>query len=432
MRILLTHAAVVVCLLFLAMTITPDAKGATGAPCGAPEEVAQLAASRDVKKAVAWFASHSEEISNEQIEVTRIPAPPFGEMLRTRWLHQRFSELGLDVHEEAGNVFGIRPGTQRGAKYIVLTAHLDTVFPAGTTLNVRREGDRIYGPGIADNGAGIAALLAIAAALNHANLQTSAPLLFIGNVGEEGEGDLRGMREIFSNARWKESIGCIIVVDGAGSETLVSEALGSRRFQVTVRGPGGHSWSDYGTANPIIVLARAIEAFSQAPVPSEPKTSINVGVISGGTSVNSIPESATMKVDIRSAATAEIDRLEQALHRALDDAVRSIRKPSNAEGQLAYEIKQIGSRPAAELDPGAPILQVLRAVDAHLGITTRLQRASTDANIPLSLGMQAVSVGAGGTGGGAHTVHEWYDSRARELGLQRILLSVLALAGAKP
>ncbi len=431
MRILPTPAVVVISLV-LAMTVTPEARGSGGASSAAAQEVARVAESRGVRVALAWFASHSDEISAQQIEATSIPAPPFGEAPRGRWLQQRFLDLGLEVHEQGGNVFAIRRGQAPGEKYIALTAHLDTVFPPGTPLHVHREGDRIYGPGIADNGAGLAALLAIAGALNAAHIRTAAPLLFIGNVGEEGEGDLRGMRAIFSSPRWKDAIGCTIVVDGAGNDTLVSEALGSRRFQVTVRGPGGHSWSDYGTANPIIVLARAIDAFGRVPVPDEPKTSTNVGVISGGTSVNAIPESATMKVDIRSAMTSEIDRLEQALRQSLENAVGSQREQANAQGGLTYEIKQIGSRPAAELDPQAPILQVLRAVDGQLGITTRLQRASTDANIPLSLGMQAVAVGAGGTGGGAHTVHEWYDRRTRELGLQRILLSVLALAGEKP
>jgi acetylornithine deacetylase/succinyl-diaminopimelate desuccinylase-like protein len=412
------------------MSLTPQANG-SAATCDGAQDVARLAASSQVKAAFAWFTAHAEQLNTEQMDVTRIPAPPFGEMLRARWLQERFRQLGLeDVHESGGNVFAVRPGTASGQKYIALTAHLDTVFPAGTALNVHRDGERLFGPGIADNGAGLTALLALAAAMNAAQVQTAAPILFIGNVGEEGEGDLRGMREIYSDPRWKNSIGCTVVVDGAGSETVVSAALGSRRFQVTVRGPGGHSWSDFGAPNPIVVLARAIETFSRTPVPTEPKTSFNVGVISGGTSVNSIPESATMKVDIRSASTAEIERLEKALRQALDEAVRAGRSDAKTEASaLTAEVKLIGSRPGAELSPDAPILHVLRAVDAHLGINTRVQRASTDANIPLALGMQAIALGAGGAGGGAHTVHEWYDPTGRELGLQRILLTVLALAG---
>ncbi len=413
------------------MAFTPQANSSPGA-CDGAQEVVRLAQAPAIRSALAWFGVHEAELANQQMEVTRIAAPPFGEMPRARWLMERFRALGLEeVHEEGGNVFGIRPGAA-GQKYIAITAHLDTVFPAGTPLEVHREGDRLYGPGIADNSTGLVALLAIAGSLRQASVQTNAPLLFIGNVGEEGEGDLRGMREIFSDPRWKDSIGCTIVIDGAGSETAVTEALGSRRFQVTVHGPGGHSWSDFGAPNPIVVLARAIETFSHTRVPEEPKTSFNVGVISGGTSVNAIPESASMKVDIRSASTAEIDRLERALRQALEDAVRAERSEAKSDGAaLTYELKQIGSRPAAELEPNAPILQVVRAVDQHLGIPTKVQRASTDANIPLSLGRPAIALGGGGTGGGAHTIHEWYDPRAREVGLKRILLIVVSLAGVK-
>src|SRR5512146_776615 len=421
-------ARFVVISLILAMALSVNVSGSV---CSSVPDVARLADVRVVQAASAWFAAHAEQLVSEQMELTRIPAPPFGETLRARWLQERFRQLGLqDVREEHGNVFAVRPGEAAGEKYIAVTAHLDTVFPAGTPLQVRREGDRLFGPGIADNSAGVIAILALASALQAAGVRTQAPLLFIGNVGEEGEGDLRGMRAIFSDARWHDAIGCTVVVDGAGSETVVNDALGSRRFEVTVRGPGGHSWSDYGAPNPIVTLARAIDAFSRAPVPNEPKTSVNVGVISGGTSVNSIPESASMKVDIRSASVGELERLERSLRQALDAAVRDERHAARSDNlALSYEVKLIGDRPAAELDRNAAILQVVRAVDARLGIATRVQRASTDANIPLSLGRQAIALGAGGAGGGAHTVHEWYDFRARELGLQRILLTVLALAG---
>ncbi len=420
----------VVISLILTMALSANVNGSV---CSNAPDIARLANSRGPQAALAWFAAHTEQLANEQMEVTRIPAPPFGEMLRARWLQERFRQLGLqDIHEEHGNVFAVRPGTAPSEKYIAVTAHLDTVFPAGTTLNVWREGDRLYGPGIADNGAGVTALVGLAAALQAADVRTEAPLVFIGNVGEEGEGDLRGMRAIFSDPRWRNSIGCTVVVDGAGNETVVTEALGSRRFEVTVRGPGGHSWSDFGAPNPIVTLARAIEAFSRTPVPNDPKTSFNVGVIKGGTSVNSIPESAAMKVDIRSASVSELERMERALRQALDAAVRDERHTARSDNlALSYEVKLIGDRPAAELDGSAPILRVVRAVDAQLGIGTRVQRASTDANIPLSLGLQAIAMGAGGTGGGAHTIHEWYDFRARELGLKRILLTVLALAGVK-
>jgi di/tripeptidase len=279
-------------------------------------------------------------------------------------------------------------------------------------------------------------MLAVAAALRASKRALATPILFIGNVGEEGEGDLRGMRHIFSQSRWKSSIRYSLILDGAGSDTIVAEALGSRRFEIIVRGPGGHSWSDFGMPNPILVLARGIHSFSQTSLPSSPKTTFNVGVIRGGTSVNSIPESASMRVDIRSTSMAEMERLEASLRRALEHAVEeesrvSQRRTSSQKRSsgLSYEVVPIGNRPAGELDGNARILKVIRAVDAQLGNAAQIQRASTDANIPLSLGREAIAIGGGGVGGGAHTLQEWFDCSGRELGLKRILLTLLALAG---
>jgi di/tripeptidase len=268
-------------------------------------------------------------------------------------------------------------------------------------------------------------------------LRHALPFVFIGNVGEEGEGDLRGMRHIFSTPRWKNSIAYSVVLDGAGADTIVAEALGSRRFEVIVRGPGGHSWSDFGAPNPIVILAKAIETFIATPVPTTPKTTFNIGVIRGGTSVNSIPESASMKVDIRSTSMTEMERLEQTLRQALNRAVED--ETMGAEMRSAVqkrpsgvncEVVAIGNRPAGELATGSRILHVIRAVDAQLNNAAQVQRASTDANIPLSLGLEAIAIGGGGSGGGAHTLQEWFDSNGRELGLKRILLTMLALAGA--
>src|SRR5581483_3595788 len=235
------------------------------------------------------------------------------------------------------------------------------------------------------------------------------PFLFIGNVGEEGEGDLRGMRHIFATPRWKDSIAYTVVLDGAGADTIVAEALGSRRFEVIVRGPGGHSWSDFGAPNPIVILSRAIQAFTQIQVPTTPKTTFNIGVIRGGTSVNSIPESASMRVDIRSTSMSEMERMERALRVALDGAIEHESRVLEAKSQarrvpgVTCEVVVIGNRPAGELEP--------------------------DAHIPLSLGREAIAIGGGGSGGGAHTLQEWFDCSGRELGLKRILLTLLALAG---
>src|ERR1035437_9846687 len=285
------------------------------------QEVARLAASPEVRSAFNWFRTQEPQLAHWQMEMARIAAPPFGESARGAWLAERFREIGLDDVriDDVGNVFGTHPGF--GRRYVALSAHIDTVFPANTPLNIRQQGSRIYGPGVSDNGAGVAALLGIAALLRTVRIRHALPFVFVGNVGEEGEGDLRGMRHIFSQPRWKDQIHYSLVLDGAGADTIVAEALGSRRFEVIVRGPGGHSWSDFGAPNPIVVLARAVQAFAQTPVPASPKTTFNVGVIRGGTSVNSIPESASMRVDLRSTSMAEIDRLERALRLALDQAV---------------------------------------------------------------------------------------------------------------
>ncbi len=401
-------------------------------------EVTRAAAHPRVHQAFQWFRIHEQELRERQMELARIPAPPFGESARGEWLRARFQEIGLeDVHiDEVGNIFGLHPGLVPQERLVAVTAHIDTVFPTNAPLNVRIEGERIFGPGVSDNGAGVIGLLALASAMQHANLQHSAGIVFIGNVGEEGEGDLRGMRHIFSHPRWKDSIGYTVVIDGASTDSIVTQALGSRRFEVTVQGAGGHSWSDFGTPNPITVLSKAIAKFSEAQLPSEPKTSYNVGVIQGGTSVNSIPESASMRVDIRSASPENIDQVECALREAVAWAVAEVVAASKARGVrdtgITYDVKLIGSRPAAELDPNARILQVIRAVDQHLGNVSRVNRASTDANIPLSLHRQALSTGAGGSGGGAHTLHEWYDPAGRELGLKRLLLTILTLADIAP
>jgi acetylornithine deacetylase/succinyl-diaminopimelate desuccinylase-like protein len=406
------------------------------------QEIASLAALPATRAAFAWLRAEEPQFASWQLEMARVPAPPFGEAARSIWLQERFRALGLnEVHtDEAGNVFGIYPSRQPAKspakQYTALSAHIDTVFPAGTPLNLRQHGSRLYGPGVSDNGAGAAALLAIAAALRAAKIALATPLLFIGNVGEEGEGDLRGMRHIFSQPRWKDSIRHSLILDGAGSDTIVAEALGSRRFEIIVRGPGGHSWSDFGMPNPILVLAHAVHTFSQTVLPTSPKTTFNVGVIRGGTSVNSIPESASMRVDIRSTSMAEMERLEAALRFAVEQAVEAEsrsserRSPSQKRSSgLTYEVVPIGNRPAGELDSNARILKVIRAVDAHLGNAAQIQRASTDANIPLSLGREAIAIGGGGVGGGAHTLQEWFDCTGRDLGLKRILLTLLMLTG---
>ncbi len=400
--------------------------------------VTTLAAQRPVHAAFAWLHGNPQKIMALQKEMVAIPAPPFGEKARAEWLAARFEEAGLSkVETDAiGNVCGMLPATNLPAEstgpVIVLSAHIDTVFPADTPIHPVLEGDRLAAPGACDNGAGVVGMLAIAHALSQAQVQLPAPLIFLGNVGEEGEGDLRGVRHLYDQRLLAGRIAAHIVLDGAGADSAVTQALGSRRFTATILGPGGHSFTDAGVPNPIAALASALAMLAEVPLPEQPRTTLNLGTIHGGTSVNSIPESARASIDLRSTDPEQLVRLEVALHRAVEDAVAH----SNAKAKLTetagerlltFEIAKIGDRPAGYLPSDSPLLEVLRAVDRHLRLRTDLRLGSTDANIPLSLGVPALSIGAGGEGGGAHTKGEWYSAKDRETGLRRVLLLTLAM-----
>jgi acetylornithine deacetylase/succinyl-diaminopimelate desuccinylase-like protein len=400
--------------------------------------VTALAAQRPVHAAFAWLHGNPGKIMDWQAQLVAIPAPPFGEQARSEWLAARFAEAGLSrVETDAvGNVLGWLPAAnlppESTGPVVVLSAHLDTVFPAGTPLNPVVDGDRLEAPGACDNGAGVVGMLAIIHALVESKTELPALLLFLGNVGEEGEGDLRGVRHFYNQSALAGRIAAHIVLDGAGADTAVTQALGSRRYQVTITGPGGHSFTDAGTPNPIAALVSALATLAQTPLPEEPRTTLNLGTIHGGTSVNSIPESAQASIDFRSTGPEQLLRLEVALHRAVEDAVEhwnTLAKagPAHDRGQLAFAIDKIGDRPAAQLPGDSPLLDALRAVDRHLGLQTDLRLGSTDANIPLSLGVPALSMGAGGEGGGAHTQAEWYSAKDRDLGLRRVLLLTLAM-----
>jgi len=394
-------------------------------------EIARIAEMRGVHAAFAYLHNQEMEFRGWQRELTEIPAPPFGEAARSQWLSHRFTALGLEnvQVDELGNVLGTLHG-KRIAPIVGISAHLDTVFPQGTALQTREEANRLYGPGISDNAAGVIALLAVATALKRAQLQPAANIVFIGNVGEEGEGNLRGMRHLFSASPWRDLIHSLLVIDGAGTDTFVNQALGSRRFEVTFRGPGGHSWSDFGVPNPIVLLSRALARFSEVHIPESPRTTFNIGVISGGTSVNSIPESATARVDLRSASMEELQKLEDRLRECVAEAWREAPLAHRSgELKVTLAIESIGDRPAAELPANARILQIVRAADKHLRIESFPRLASTDANVPLALGIEATTIGARGDGGGAHTLREWFDCSNRDLGLKRILLVLLALTG---
>src|SRR5215472_17276635 len=416
-------------------------------PGTAQKEVSAIAEMRSVHSAFLYLHNQEMEFRRRQREVAEIPAPPFGEAARSEWLRCRFASLGLEEvqRDELGNVFGLlHPDLSQ--PMVGVSAHLDTVFPLGTRLETHEDGTRLYGAGISDNAAGIVALLAVASALKRAQLRPGANVVFIGNVGEEGEGNLRGMRHIFATPPWKDAIHSLLVVDGAGTDTYVTQALGSRRFEVSFRGPGGHSWSDFGVPNPIVLLSRALSRFSQVTVPDSPRTTFNIGMVQGGTSVNSIPETATARVDLRSASMEELHKLEDRLRECVNEAWSEVplsfrsgeprgpqHEPSwpvgGSEPRVRFAIESIGDRPAAELGADARILRALRAVDTHLRIKSIGRLASTDANVPLSLGKEATTIGAGGDGGSAHTLREWFDCTNRDLGLKRILLLVLTLAG---
>jgi acetylornithine deacetylase/succinyl-diaminopimelate desuccinylase-like protein len=407
------------------------------------KRVTALAELRPVHIAFAWLHGNPKTIMDWQAELAAIPAPPFGEQARSEWMATRFAKAGLSrVETDAvGNVFGWLPAgklpPESTGPVVVISAHLDTVFPAETPLHPVVDGDRLEAPGACDNGAGVAGMLAIAHALVQSHVELPAPLIFLGNVGEEGEGDLRGVRHLYQQPMLAGRIAAHIVLDGAGAESAVTQALGSRRFRVTITGPGGHSFTDAGTPNPIAALASALAVVAETPLPQnsldEPlRTTLNLGTIHGGTSVNSIPESAQATIDFRSTSPEQLVRLEVALHRAVEDAVERSNTQAKSIGKqdrglLAFAIELIGDRPAAQLAEDSPLLVALLAVDRHLGLRTELRLGSTDANIPLSLGVPALSMGAGGEGGGAHTLAEWYSAKDREVGLKRVLLLALAM-----
>jgi len=400
-------------------------------------QVTAIAVRRQVHAAFAWLHGNPKTIMDWQREVVAIPAPPYGEQARAEWFAARFAEIGFSHVETdaAGNVLAMLPAAalppESTGPVVVVSAHLDTVFPAGTPLNPVVDGDRLSGPGASDNGAGIVGMLALAHALVHAQVELAAPLILVGNVGEEGEGNLRGMWHFYRESPLADRIAAHIVLDGAGADAAVTQALGSSRFQATVTGPGGHSFTDAGTPNPIAALASALAALVETPLPQEPRTTLNLGTIRGGTSVNSIPESAQASIDFRSTNPEQLVRLEVALHRAMEDAVARCNAQAvgagSSRGRLSFAIDRIGDRPAAHLPEDSVLLAALRAVDRHLGLHTDLRLGSTDANVPLSLGVPALSLGAGGEGGAAHTLGEWYSAKDRELGLRRVLVLVLAM-----
>ena len=393
------------------------------------QRVTQLATLTAVHRAFYWLHLHQPQIRRWLLETVRIPAPPFGEQERAKAFLDRFHSLGLsNVHvDEEGNALAeLAPdGEAAESAVILLSAHLDTVFPAGTSCDPVEDSEspRIYGPGACDNAAGLSALLAIAAALRYARINPPVTILFAANVGEEGEGDLRGMRYLFTRGSYRSRIAAAIALEGSGTSAVVTSGLGSLRYRITISGPGGHSWSDAGVPNPILLLSRALAAISHLPLSSTPLTTLNLGHISGGTSVNSIPSSATALIELRSTGAAQMHEAAHEIQRILHETVAPFTAlPSPA----TLRIDVIGDRPAAALPSNSALLDLLHSVDRHLNVATEQRLGSTDANLPLSLGVPAVAIATGGTGGGIHTLDEWYDPTGREIALRRILLLLLA------
>lgn len=393
----------------------------------ATNPIDSIAQDKRVAKALAWFDKNADWITDQQIAITEIPAPEFAEKERGAFVAQILAANGLDVRTDSvGNVIGEREGVQE-KEVVLVVAHLDTVFPADTPVSVKRVQGRLEAPGISDDGSGLATLVGLARAIDQAKVKTQATVVFCADVGEEGEGNLRGMRELMN--AYKERIRAVIAIDGAGTDFVTTIALGSRRLEMSVQGPGGHSWSDFGAPNPITALARGIVEFSRISVPDDPRTTFNFGMISGGTSVNSIPIEADVKVDLRSEDEAELSRLESELRKVFANAVSEEMAAASAGGSLKLKINMIGIRPAGKLAEDSPLLAAIENADRYLGNRSRIERSSTDANLPLSQGIAAIAIGGGGTGGGAHSLNEWYDPAGRELGLKRALLTILAVAG---
>jgi tripeptide aminopeptidase len=414
-----------VCVILLAMPV----RSALPSRATRQAQTSRLSDSPRVRAALDWFTPNISWVNDQQARLTEIPGPSFQEGQRASAVRDLLAEIGLTVHlDKTGNVVGELRGVDE-KEIVVVAAHLDTVFPAGTDVKVRREGSRMSAPGISDNGTGVAALLAIARSIQFAHLKPQRTILFVADVGEEGEGNLRGMRAIVDAYRSK--LKAVVVLDGSATDHVTTKALASRRLEALISGPGGHSWSDFGMPNPINALIRGSVRFINTKVPTNPRTTFNIGQIEGGTSVNSIPYEARMKIDIRSESEDELARLEAALRDCVTAGVRDEMDSARdrSKGKLESSVQLLGSRPGGELAADSPLLAALRSADEVVGNQSRIERSSTDANIPLSLGIDAISIGAGGSGGGAHSLQEWYDSAGREAGLKRALLTVLGISG---
>jgi len=394
--------------------------------------VAELASVRAIRDCLQWFWRERNWISERHVQLCRIASPTFFEQKRAEWMASQFRALGcLPQIDRAGNVLAFLNARSQGP-FQAVTAHLDTVLAPRREEDIHYGSDgRLYGPGVSDNGAGLAALLALAGAIkSNPDIEEMLDgIVLIANVGEEGEGNLSGMRYLCRQSPNALPIRQFLVLDGPATDHITSRALASRRFDVVFTGPGGHSWSDAGSGNPVHALSRVVTLFTEHRAMSQPtpRSTFNFGIIEGGTSINSIPTQARAKVDLRSESTAKLDEMTSLLQSCVERALE-VENDRATQGRVQARLRDIGARPGGGLTEDAPLLQALRAVDGHLGIRAYLDCASTDANIPLSLGIPAASIGVGGQGGGAHSPAEWYHAEGRETGLQRVLLALCLLS----
>jgi tripeptide aminopeptidase len=382
------------------------------------DRVSAVFSDKRLGDAFRFLKDRESHIEEDQIRITMVAAPPFGEEMRSAAFAAELRTIGFNpTIDEIGNVFAFYAG--QGRDPVVIGAHLDTVFPSDVPLQLRRQGPVLYLPGISDNGAGLAALLWVLRAAREAGLQFRRPVLALANVGEEGEGNLRGVRRLFQSPPWPDRNCDFIAVDGAGFQRITHQALGSRRFRVTLRGPGGHSWADFGRPNPVHVMASAIHDF--VSIGRRPGSSFNVGVIRGGIGVNAIPVEATIDVDLRSTSVEQLDQLHTHLNRSVKENVR--------KSGVEFRIEPIGERPIGKTDVESALVQAALETTRRFGVEPQLDVGSTDANIPMSLGIPAIAIGAGGSSGDVHTPGEWFNPTHRDLGLQRLLALIAVLAG---
>jgi tripeptide aminopeptidase len=394
----------------------------------APALADTVSTHRSLTPAHARLAAHDDAIVRTQITVAQIAAPTGEEQERGGWIARRFRDCGLsDIHtDDAGNVIGRREGNPDLAP-VVICAHLDTVFPRDTDLSIRRDGVRLVGPGINDNGRGLAVMLALATEIDGVRLRAQHPIEFVATTGEEGLGDLRGAKHYFAG-RGRDAH-AMVALDGAGDERIIHRALGSRRFRVSYAGPGGHSWAAFGVPNAVHAAAAAATRLASLPLPASPRTTLSVGRIGGGLSVNSIPDRAWLEIDSRSTSAAALDDIERAI-RTIARTAADDENAKRAVGTrvLNVEVESIGARPCGETPADHSLVQAALEATRLVGRQPDLALASTDANVAISHGIPAIAIGAGGRGGDAHTHAEWFDNLHGTLGVARALTIVMTTA----